>query len=258
MNKIAFILILFFAKTSMAQVNDQFIEHLHKNRMQSEEKAYLNSLSLQPNTALIYSCNSNLRYREDSLFFINYKQCASSYLSDSNRTTYATAYFLGRKQYRDKWLSEIKNQKTSERLNSIMQLYLRVEANESINSSSIPSPILSSYTSFKKASNKNPILGGALSAIVPGLGKLYAGKKRRFVASFLTSGMLMYQTYESIDQLGPKHALSITNMIIAGVFYAANVYGSYKDIQHYKSETKNQLYLDASNYYISDFYPSKF
>ncbi len=73
---------------------------------------------------------------------------------------------------------------------------------------------------------KSPVLGGALSALVPGLGKVYAGRWSDGVSSFITVGGNAWIAYEGFRDKGGD---SLRGWLFAGlgaVFWAGNVYGS--------------------------------
>lgn len=75
-----------------------------------------------------------------------------------------------------------------------------------------------------------------LSGIVPGAGKVYAGRTGEGVASFLTVGSLAAITAENWN----KHGLKDWRTIVAGglcaTFYLGNIYGSYISVSIEKDE----------------------
>lgn len=255
---ITIILFLSLANIVSAQVHSDFLQHLQQERLQLEEYTYLNSLNISNTETQFLKSDYYLRYEQDSLFLNTFNAIKEEYKKDTARTTLASAYFLKNKKHRSQWFKQISTFEQHIRLSEIFTLYNAANIGSNLSISKLPEPLHDSYSQYEKAHQKSPLLAASLSAIIPGLGKAYNGKPRRFFATFLTNSMLMYQTYESINKLGPKNVLSITNMIIASIFYAANVYGSYKDIKLFKRESKNQLLIDASNYYSSEYHTDKF
>lgn len=73
---------------------------------------------------------------------------------------------------------------------------------------------------------KSPLLAGAMSALIPGSGKIYAGDLRSGVSTFLVVGALGLMAAESWHKLGGKDWRTITLTSIFGLFYTANIYGS--------------------------------
>ena len=85
-------------------------------------------------------------------------------------------------------------------------------------------------SSLLSPSRKSPGIAAALSAVVPGAGKVYAGRLGEGVAAFLTVGSLGAITAENWC----RHGLSDWRTIVAGTlcatFYLGNIYGSYMSV----------------------------
>src|SRR5262249_3172854 len=62
------------------------------------------------------------------------------------------------------------------------------------------------YDKLKAFRHKSPALAGIYSALVPGLGKWYAGKKKQGIAAFLPIISLAALTYEAYRKDGVKSA----------------------------------------------------
>src|ERR1035437_2749457 len=62
------------------------------------------------------------------------------------------------------------------------------------------------YSQLKQVKRKSPLLAGALSAVLPGSGKFYAGYKGQGIAALMTVGVLGISAAESYYRLGPKSA----------------------------------------------------
>lgn len=73
---------------------------------------------------------------------------------------------------------------------------------------------------------KQPWVAGTLSALVPGLGKVYAGNLGEGVAAFLVTGSLMAVTAENWIKEGPTNWKTIAAGLLSAVFYVGNIYGS--------------------------------
>ena len=82
-----------------------------------------------------------------------------------------------------------------------------------------------------KLTDKNPWLAASLSAVVPGLGKVYAGNLSEGVMSFLMMGISGALTAEHIIKLGPQDWRSITFASLTGILYVSNIFGSYFSVQ---------------------------
>lgn len=86
---------------------------------------------------------------------------------------------------------------------------------------------LGSYDSIMRGRKlKSPVLAGIYSAVMPGLGKYYAGKKKQAIGSFLPIASLGLLTYEAYRKGGVKSARFITFGSLFSIFYVANIWGS--------------------------------
>lgn len=92
---------------------------------------------------------------------------------------------------------------------------------------------------------KSPLLAGVLSALIPGLGKVYLGKASDAGLSFavvvsplLISGL----TYRKNQALSP---LSIIGATVAAGMYAGNIYGSYIGAKAHNLSLEEELRHDA-------------
>jgi len=73
---------------------------------------------------------------------------------------------------------------------------------------------------------KSPFIAGLLSTLVPGTGKMYAGKIGQGAVSLLLSGVFALQTWEAYSKDGVKSPRFILFGGIFSAFYAANIWGS--------------------------------
>ena len=70
------------------------------------------------------------------------------------------------------------------------------------------------------------MLAGVYSAVLPGAGKFYAGRKKQGIASFLPILSLGAITYESYRKAGIKNARTLVFGSLFSVFYVGNIWGS--------------------------------
>ncbi len=73
---------------------------------------------------------------------------------------------------------------------------------------------------------RSPWVAGTLSALVPGLGKVYAGNLGEGIAAFLVTGSLIAVTAENWVKEGPTNWKTIAAGLLSTVFYVGNIYGS--------------------------------
>lgn len=86
---------------------------------------------------------------------------------------------------------------------------------------------------------KSPALAGVMSAVVPGAGKWYAGRKDEAIVSFLTVGILAGLTAECWVKKGPKDWRTIVFGTLGSLFYIGNIYGSYVSVGIYNDNLRN-------------------
>jgi len=73
---------------------------------------------------------------------------------------------------------------------------------------------------------KSPLLAGAMSAVIPGSGKIYAGDIYSGVSTLLIVGALGGMAAESWIKLGGRDWRTIALSSVFGLFYIGNIYGS--------------------------------
>lgn len=78
--------------------------------------------------------------------------------------------------------------------------------------------------------HKSPFVAGLLSAVIPGAGKVYAGKAGEGASAFLTVVPLGIVTAEQWIKNGPSHWGTILSASLFSLFYIGNIYGSYVSV----------------------------
>ncbi len=79
---------------------------------------------------------------------------------------------------------------------------------------------------LETARTPSPALAGILSAAVPGLGRVYAGKSSEGIISFLYLAAMGFTTYDFYRGGGAGSPMFIISASVTGIFYAGNIYGS--------------------------------
>lgn len=92
------------------------------------------------------------------------------------------------------------------------------------------------YAVQKKIRRKSAFAAGALSAVIPGLGKVYAGNNGQALASFLTVGLMAGITAENYIRMGIEHPQTIFFASMFSLFYIGNIWGSAVSVQVVKIE----------------------
>lgn len=102
---------------------------------------------------------------------------------------------------------------------------------------------LSKQISNKK--KKSPFIAGLMSTIIPGTGKMYAGKIGEGFASLLLVSIFSVSTVEQFRNGGFSNPQTYLIGIPALLFYSGNIYGSYFSVNiqniEFKEETRNEV-----------------
>ncbi len=104
------------------------------------------------------------------------------------------------------------------------------------------------YADLKNHKRKSPFLGGLYSAIIPGAGKIYAGKTGQGIGTLLTTTIFGLQALEGYRKDGPESARFIIFGSIFSVFYIGNIWGSVFTVklsqQEFNEAVNHQILFD--------------
>ncbi|HVU55689.1 MAG TPA: hypothetical protein VHD83_11585 [Puia sp.] len=104
------------------------------------------------------------------------------------------------------------------------------------------------YDKLKGFKHKSPLLAGVYSALVPGAGKWYAGKKKQGIAAFLPIISLAALTYEGYRKDGVKSARFIGFGALFTIFYIGDIWGSTLSVKI----RRNEFYKEYDNKILFD------
>jgi len=90
--------------------------------------------------------------------------------------------------------------------------------------------------------SKSPLLAGVMSCIIPGSGKIYAGKTGEGIASMIATTGFGLITWENYRKLGIGHAKTIFFGSIFVANYVSNIYGSVVSVRIIKNEYQDVLH----------------
>ena len=117
--------------------------------------------------------------------------------------------------------------------------------------------VTSFYNWKNEPPNKNPILAGIMSAVIPGSGKMYAGEWGDGIMAFITTGLFAFLAYDNFRADHSTRAWIFTGL--GAFFYAGNVYGSVAAAQIYNAKISFEfedglnLYLEQNNYFTPEY-----
>ncbi len=97
------------------------------------------------------------------------------------------------------------------------------------------------YERLRDMPGRSPFVGGMLSAAIPGLGKIYAGKTGEGIVGFLYVAALGLTTYDFYRGSGAGHPLFILSASITGIFYFGNIMGSAAAVRRSNNELNHEM-----------------
>jgi hypothetical protein len=89
--------------------------------------------------------------------------------------------------------------------------------------------------------HKSGFIAGCMSAVIPGLGKVYAGKIHQGLTSFFPITILGVQAYEAYRKAGVKSVRFILSAGLFSVFYIGNIWGSVLSVSVNRTEINNEI-----------------
>ena len=96
--------------------------------------------------------------------------------------------------------------------------------------------LLKLQNSILNTKQKSKLMAAGLSAVIPGLGKIYGNKLGEGIAAFTTVGGFAAITIESYLKFGYKDIRTIAFGSLFSLFYIGNIYGSMITIQQNNNE----------------------
>jgi tetratricopeptide (TPR) repeat protein len=92
-----------------------------------------------------------------------------------------------------------------------------------------------------RLSRKNCFVAGALSALVPGSGKLYTRRYQDGIYSFLVTGLAAWQAYSGFKDDGVESVKGWVYGTIGSVLYAGNIYGSVVSVKIFNNKLEGEI-----------------
>lgn len=89
---------------------------------------------------------------------------------------------------------------------------------------------------YVATTKKSPFLAGAMSTVIPGLGKVYTNRWKDGVFSFVLFAASAWQSYRGFDKYGVNSVFGWTFGAFAAGVYAGNIYGSVKSAHTYNDK----------------------
>jgi len=93
---------------------------------------------------------------------------------------------------------------------------------------------------LKTHNKKSPWVAGMMSALVPGSGKIYAGKTGQGISSFLTVGGMGFVTWENYRKNGWKDFKTLFFATVFSAFYVGNIHGTVMTVKITENEFQKE------------------
>jgi len=90
------------------------------------------------------------------------------------------------------------------------------------------------------------------SSIVLGSGKLYTKQWKDGIYAFLIVSAFSWMTYNSIKTKGLNNGSSILLGAVAFIFYATNIFGSYKSAKTYNNKVNKDITKDVESIILKE------
>jgi hypothetical protein len=235
-----------------SQINYAFVKHLDENKLYQEELYYLNSLDKQqvPEDSLNFLlAKFYLKQKRDSLFFKHYKLSSSIFNNDHSALQYTHYYFLKHLHSTPQqiWFNELHPLSKDSSIGlTLFYNTLKFPENSTLQ---LNNTLKNEIKKYNVLSKKNPVIAGCLSAVIPGLGKLYGQRPNSAMLTFFSHALFAAQSIESIKKFGFKNGYSIFSVSLFGLFYMSNIYGSVTDLKKQKIQRKKQILINAEKYF---------
>jgi len=93
--------------------------------------------------------------------------------------------------------------------------------------------------------HKSRFFAGFLSAVIPGLGKVYAKKPLDGIYSLLTVGLAGWQAYDGFHEDGISSIKGWVFSALGSILYFGNIYGSVVSVQIYNIQIREKLFEEV-------------
>lgn len=98
------------------------------------------------------------------------------------------------------------------------------------------------FNEINNAKFKSSPLAVALSAVIPGSGKVYSGDWKDGIISFVFIAGFTVQAIRGYNNYGERSAHFIGYSSLAGAFYLSNLYGTYKSVRKHNESAKQKIH----------------
>jgi len=203
-------------------------------------KIYYNQQMLDTSSNYFYQVStSNIKYWQESSFFSAFNQAfLGNYAEASEKLNY--------RYFKDKMMVQLKNFQ----LTGYSLLNRNYQVFDSLSSqfkglyfqfAKQEGQLMEYFQDIKSNKRKSGFLAAMLSAVIPGSGKIYAGKTGQGLSNLFKSLILGGLVYESYNQAGTDNARFILFSSAFSLFYVANIWGSALTVKVKRNEFRDAV-----------------
>ena len=115
-------------------------------------------------------------------------------------------------------------------------------------------PLMTLYKNKANPEYKSPWTAAALSAVIPGAGKVYTGNYMDGFLSFILNGLFIWLAYDNFEN--DHYERGVYMSFIWGFLYVGNIYGSAAAAQNYNAGIRFNfnndidVFFKENNYFI--------
>lgn len=249
------LLIYFFiiSLNSFTQTKSDLLNHLFKNKLFREYEYVLkyDTLGINPDSLAYFKILNQLNLNQNTEIIKNFEYADKLIVSDTNFYLRLNLHFLQLNDSLKKVWFNNKLKHLEDTVSKQFKNLAKILLNEkSVDTILIATELRNNYKEYIKYRSKKPIISALCSAIIPGLGKLYNGRKYSFKNVFSAHILLGSKFVESVYILGIYNPYTFITLGFLSTYYLANIVGSYYDLAEVKKEKQLQFIFNVQNYYL--------
>ena len=190
-----------------------------------------------------YRIKLGVQLSNSNWIFSNFSRGKNVLKRDTSLFQNVTVHFLNSKDsIRHIWFNEVLKSEGDSCSLIYVTLNESIDSYKNISSNNLPNQLTIPFQNYVRYQHKKPIISASLSALFPGLGKLYNGRKHSFRFVLLTQSIFGLKLLESNYRLGLTHPYTLFTGGIFLLYYGSSIVGSYEDCKQVKKEQK-QIYI---------------
>jgi hypothetical protein len=251
-------LLIFFLLLGLNAFNQSkpdLLNHLYNNHLYREFEYVLqnDTIGLKLDSLSYFKILNHFRKNQESGILENFELAKKLIISDTNFYLKLNLHFLQKNDsIKNLWFYEklhLFNDTISKQFKNFASILLN---DKSVDTNLIPNELRNTYFEFYRFNTKKPFFSAFYATLIPGLGKLYNGRKYSFRNVFFAHVLLGSKFVESIYVLGLYNPYTFVTFGFLSTYYLANIVGSYFDLKEVKKEKLTQFILNVKDYYLSN------